>query len=122
MSTYNGAVSSLIKGSSTGGENAVLDGISTSQVVNAVPRGYYHNAMYGAVISGISGTISIDVVASIAGATYVVAGATGIATNGSFVFGTTGGISSPRPAYVSWASAEDGSGFTGSVTLACEYN
>ena len=122
MGSYNGFVSTLIKGSSTGGEFAVLDGVSTSSIAAAVPAKFMNRALFAASIGGISGTISIHIIGSIGGATYVVAGATGIATNGTHLLGSSvTSIGAPRPAFIEWASGEDGSGFTGSIFLAGEY-
>ena len=122
MGSYNGFVSSLIKGSSTGGEDAVLDGVSASSIVETIPAKFMNRAIYAATITGISGTISVNVIGSIGAATYVIAGVSGIATNGTHLIGSsTESGGSPRPSSIEWASGEDGSGFTGSVFMAGEY-
>jgi len=122
MGSYNGLVASLIKGSSTGGEFAVLDGVSTSSTVAAVPAKFLNRALYAVAIEGISGTISCHVIGAIGGATYVVVGTTGITANGTTLLGSSvTSIGSPRPKYIEIASGEDGSGFTASVFLAGEY-
>jgi hypothetical protein len=119
MATYNGLISSLIKGQSGG---AVLTGASYANIVSAVPRGYFHAAKFGAIVSGISGGVDISVVASIGGCTYVVAGKS-FATNGSHLFGaTTSVVDSPRPAYVQYKSTKNTAGFTASVFMSGEYN
>jgi len=116
---FNGVVSTFIKGSSTGGENAVLTGISDAPIVAGVPNSFAYQGWYGIHTVGISGTYSVEIVASIAGATYTVAGVTGIGANGSTIIGsTTLPTITARPAYVQFASAEDGSGFTSTITFA----
>ena len=123
MPSYNGLISGpFIKGSSTGGEFAVLDGVSTHPIVAAVPAKYFDSALFAISTQGISGTYSAHVISSVNGATFVIAGATAIAADGSVLFGTSAAIVGvPRPAYVEFASAEDGSGFTASVSMAGEY-
>jgi hypothetical protein len=119
MPTYNGFLTSLIKGQSGG---AVLTGLSYTTVAASVPAKHITNAMFGAVTSGISGAYAVQVVSSIGGCTYVVAGATGIATNGSTLFGSSTTVrGAARPAYVQFSSAEDASGFTATIYMAGEY-
>lgn len=119
MSSYNGLISSLIKGQSGG---AVLTGLSYSVIADAVPRGNFESATFGVVTTGVSGTYAVFVVGAVGGATAVIAGATGIGANGSTILGTTGGITGvPRPAYVQYASAEAASGFTASVFMSATY-
>ena len=131
MASYNGLVASMIKGSSTGGEFAVLDGISASNTVDNFPKRFFSHGQFAMTLHGMSGTISVDVVSSIGGASFVITGTTGYATDGNFVLpvqtfvGTSGvavgnqGV--PFPSYVSFGSGEDGSGLTASVFFAGEY-
>ncbi len=122
MSSFNGLISSLIKGSAGSGENAVLDGVSTSSIVAGTPAKFMNRALFALELSGISGEISCHIVGAIGGATYVIAGATAIAANGSLLLGSSvTSIGCARPKYVEWASALDGAGFTGSVFMAGEY-
>lgn len=122
MSSFNGHISTLIKGSSTGGEFAVLDGVSTSVISDSVPAKFMKRAQFGVDTQGVSGTYSVHVISRIGGATFVVAGTTGIATDGSTLIGSTPSIAGvARPVYVEWASAEDGSGFSSSVFMAGDY-
>jgi hypothetical protein len=125
MASYNGLLSSLIKGSSTGGEFAVLTGVSQAPIVSGFPAKHITQPMIGVLTTGISGTYSCHVIGAIGGCTFVVAGATGIASNGSTIFGSTslvtGVLTAGRPAYCEFASAEDSSGFTSSVFVATQY-
>lgn len=123
MARFNGHIVTFTKGSSTGGENAVLTGISASGAISdAVPAKHFRDAIFGVVTQGISGTYACHVVGAVGGATMVIAGQTGIAADGSSIIGTTTPIAAiPRPAYVSFDSAEDGAGFTASVFMAAEY-
>lgn len=123
MALFNGVLAELIKGSSTGGENAVLTGTSTVAPGDNVPgKGLIH-AVLAVHVTGISGTLSVGVVSNIAGATFVVIGATGIATNGINFIGqsTASPISLPRISGVNFESAEDGTGFSATVVAFGEY-
>jgi len=122
MASFNGHISTLIKGSSTGGEFAVIDGVSTSTISDSAPAKFMKRAQFSVSTQGVSGTYSVHVVSRIGGATFVVAGVTGIAADGSTLIGATPSIAGvARPSYVEWASAEDGSGFTSSVFMAGDY-
>jgi hypothetical protein len=123
MPSYNGRLSeTLIKGSSTGGEFAVLTGVSTASIVPSVPAKYLDSALFAVESQGVSGTFSAHVISRIGGATFVIAGVTGIAADGSSLMGlSTAIVGVPRPSYVEFGSAEDGSGFTASVHMAGEY-
>jgi len=123
MPSYNGLLSgSFIKGSSTGGEYAVMTGSSTSVIADAVPMKYFNSALFGVEAAGISGGFAAFVISRIGGATFVIAGRTGITANGSFLMGSSSAIVGvPRPAYVEWQSAVNLSGVTAHVYMAGEY-
>jgi len=122
MPKFNGLIASLTKGSSTGGEHALLTGTSLSPIGAMVPAKHFENAIFAVQTSGISGTYAVLVVGAVGGATFVIAGATGIGANGSTLLGTSVGVAAaPRPAYVAFSSAEAATGFTSSVFMAGEY-
>lgn len=121
MPSFNGHLATLIKGSSTGGEDAVLTGVSASNVSNIVPAKFMKRSLCSVVTDGVSGTYSVHVIAAI-GTTFVTVGTTGIATNGITILGSTASyIPTAAPVQVEWASAEDSSGFTSSVFMAGDY-
>lgn len=123
MPSYNGRLSdTLIKGSSTGGEFAVLTGSSTAAIVSSAPAKYYDSALFAVTVQGVSGTFAAFVIGSVGGATYVIAGVTGIAADGSTLIGTSAAVQGvARPTHVEFQSAEDGCGFTASINMAAEY-
>ena len=122
MPSFNGHIASFSKGTSTGGENAVLAGNSYVNVVAAVPQKLFKSAIFAGTVSGISGGFGLLVVGSVGGATMVIAGKTAISADGSFVIGTTGGIAGvPRPRYIQYGSIADGAGFTTSIFMTGEY-
>ena len=122
MAAYNGLLSSLTRGTTTGG-GQVLTGLSYTQIVDAMPQKWFNRAIFAVQSKvGHSGSFAVSVVSSINGATFVIAGRTGIGAVGSFVLGSSSAlIGVPKPAYVQWASAIDASGFTASVSVAGDY-
>lgn len=122
MATFHGTVATIIKGSSTGGEDAVLDGVSASDAVSTIPDRWMNRALFMVETQGVSGTYSVHVISSVLGATFVIAGATGIAADGVVLLGSSIPIVGVAiPSYAEWASGEDGSGFTSSVLMAGDY-
>ncbi len=123
MASYNGFIAQLIKGSSTGGEFAVLTGVSrVATVSSALPHKLLKDALVAVHTQGVSGTYAVEVVSSINGATFVIAGMTGIAADGGTVLGASGSpLTIPSPVSVTFSSAEDGAGFTSTVSVAGEY-
>ncbi len=122
MASFNGFVAQLIKGSSTGGEFAVFTGTSRGGVSNGIPQKILRDALIAVHTQGISGTYAVDVVSVIGGASFVIAGATGIAADGTTILGGSGTVLTiPRPSFVAWSSAEDGAGFTSSVHICGNY-
>jgi hypothetical protein len=123
MANWNGLVASLAKAS--------LTGVSSVGVNQAFPSKFFENGQFAALLTGVSGVIAINVIGSVGGATFTVAGRTNISAAGSFpipllIYGFSGnpvnqGI--PRPYSVDFASASAlGNSFTASVFFAGAYN
>lgn len=127
---WNGLIASLTKDGST--TSQILTGVSTASVGVEVPNKFFKRGQFAVTLTqGVSGIIGINVVGSVGGATYNIAGRTNISAVGSYPLpyysyvGTSGtpyinpGI--PRPAYVSFESAKAVCGFTASVYFAGSY-
>lgn len=121
MGTFNGHLASLTT-SLKGGTS-----ISVVNVSDAVPMKYFKQG-FGSVrtTEGVSGSIFVEVMASIGGSTLIIGGCSAITTLGNNVIGFTAlqsiGAGFPRPSKVIFGAAGAvGVGFTASVYLAGEY-
>lgn len=124
MANWNGLVASLAKAS--------LTGVSFVVTNTEFPSKYFENGQFAVKVgAGHSGTIGINVIGSVGGATFAIAGRTNITAAGSFpvplyLYGVSGnpvnqGI--PRPAGVQFESAAAlGNSFNCSVFFAGAYN
>ena len=122
MASYNGFIAQLIKGSSTGGEFAVFTGVSRTGVSVALPHKMLKDALISVHTQGVSASYSVDVVCSINGATFVMAGVTGIAADGTNILGASGTpLTIPSPVFVTFSSSENAAGFTSTVSIVGEY-
>jgi len=128
MPMYNGLLATLIKGSSTGGEFAVLTGTSSVPPVAAVPAKMFKNPFMTVQTQGISGSYTVRVICSVGGSTFTIRGVS-VASNGTTLIGntiTSGNngahiFSMPRPSRVAFTSNVNGAGFTAHVYLCGEY-
>ncbi len=128
MATYTGRLGQLIKGSSTGGEDAVLTGVSRVTGLPANLPAMLHRPLIGVESQGVSGSVVIQVVGNIGGCTAVFAEGT-VSADGGTVLGLTnpypaGSIdvqSIPRPSLIGFSTTTASSGFTSTVFIAGEY-
>ena len=119
--TFDGSTATTVTGT-TGGE--------TINTVNAVPMKMFKNAVLALqCVDGISGAFGVEVIASVGGATFVIAGKTDIDTVGNYVLGTTAkGLwlatdnTIPRPTKAVFETAGDIAGWTAYIYLMGEYN
>lgn len=128
MANYNGLVAGVTSIVLLGGTSQHV-----APVVASVPNKFFHSGQFAINVAGISGTIGVQVIGAVGGATYVIAGRTSISASGGFpvplikYVGTSGtneifGI--PRPSAVLFQTTGLTAtwGFTASVFLAAEYN
>ena len=132
MASYNGLVASSSLNGST--DSQVMQGSSQQNVGcnAAVPSKFFSNGQFAIQVQGISGTVGVQIVGAVGGATFVIAGRTNISGVGGFpvplvkYVGTSGtfeGFGFPRPSFVSFQGGSTGTiGLTASVFLAAEYN
>lgn len=129
MAHFNGFLTQLIKGSSTGGEFAVITGVSRVSVATAVPTKMFTQPIFGVETQGISGSFAVVVVSAVGGATAVFAESADITADGSTIVGLTSPVlagsidvqACPRPVFVGYSTTTALSGFTSSVFMAGEY-
>lgn len=134
MGSYNGLIASLARG--TTDTNPLATGTSFIQSVDAVPMKYFSHGQFAVIVTqGVSGGFSVDIIGSVAGATFPIATRQNITAVGSFpipqvLYGFSGGQVSagfPRPAGVNFIAGTTAFGtswpvgFTASVTFAGEY-
>ena len=132
MASYNGFLCSRTYDGSTVSQTLGATASVTLTVSSAVPAKYFMNGFIALVASnGVSGTFGCDVIGSVGGATFVIAGRTGITAVGSYILGTTGiagtvgvgTVAFPRPSAVRlYTTGAAVSGFTVSLYMAGEYN
>ena len=134
MATYNGLLASMTLNGSTASQVLANQGVSFAKIADAVPMKYFSFGQFAIRVSGVSGTIGVEVVGAVGGATYVIAGRTNITASGGFPIplvayvGTSGTVplaspGIPRPAYVAFANGNTAvAGITASVYLAADYN
>lgn len=132
MASYNGLVASTI----IAGNTAFAAGTSTFGVTYTVPSKFFSHGQFAAQVTGISGTLGVQILGAVGGATFVIAGRTNVSAVGNFPIplityvGTSGTFQNtgiPRPSLVIWQGAGLGGttnqiGLTASVFLAGEYN
>jgi len=135
MSTFNGVIASLTKAGNAG-ITTLLSGVSSVTVNSTTPMKYFSGGQFAVIAkNGVSGTFGVEIIGSIGGASFIIAGTTNIGSVGSYPipFYTYTGVSSgtqlinpgfPRPAYVNFVSGKSNidSGFTATVTLCGSYN
>lgn len=133
MANYNGLVSSKTLDGSTVSQTLGTTAFTYTQIADAFPMKFFSAGQFAVQTkAGQSGTIGVYVVGAIGGATFLIAGRSGIATVGGWpmgIYNYTGLSGSvaitgiPRPAYVQWANHGAAfAGFTASVFFAGEYN
>lgn len=128
MASYNGLVAGVTSITLLGGTSQHV-----APVVAAVPAKFFSSGQFAINVAGISGTIGVQVIGAVGGATFAIAGRTTISASGSFpvplikYVGTSGtneifGI--PRPSAVVFQPTGQTAtwGFTASVFFAGEYN
>ena len=136
MASYNGLVSTLTLNGSTVSQTMGNTGQLVGAIVASVPSKFFPHGQFAINVAGISGTVGVQILGGVGGATYVIAGRTNISAAGGFPIplityvGTSGtfqNIGIPRPYSVVIQGAGVGGttnfiGFTTSVFLAAEYN
>ena len=136
MANYNGLVASITLNGSTVSQTMGNTGQQTGAIVSTVPNKFFTDGQFAISVRGISGTIGVQVIGAVGGATYAIAGRTNISASGGFpvplivyvgTSGTPTNFGIPRPALVVIQGAGVGGttnfiGFTASVFLAAEYN
>ena len=98
MGSYNGLIAQTTLTS--------FNGISYTNAVDTVPSKLFKTAVFSARVSTqVGGTMSINVVGAVGGATFIIAGVTGIRATGNYIMGITASATylTPRPIYVQWA-------------------
>jgi hypothetical protein len=124
MPSYNGLVASLTYNGSTVSQTLGATASAYVNAVDALPHKYVKTGIFAVnAKDGVSGGFGCQIVGGVGGATFVIAGITGIAAVGSSPMGTTAlalfGI--PRPAYVKFEPIAGVAGFTASVYLTGDY-
>ena len=136
MASYNGLVASLTLNGSTVSQTMGNTGQQTAAIVASVPAKFFPFGQFAINVAGISGTVGVQVIGAVGGATYAIAGRTNISASGGFpvpliaYVGTSGAPQNygiPRPSLVVIQGAGVGGttnfiGYTASVFLAAEYN
>lgn len=136
MASYNGLIATTALNGSTVSQTMGNTGQQTAVIVRAVPAKFFSFGQFAVNVAGISGTVGVQVIGAVGGATYAIAGRTNISASGSFpvpliaYVGTSGAVQNfgvPRPSLVVWQGAGVGGatnfiGFTASVFFAGEYN
>jgi hypothetical protein len=135
MGSYNGLVAQIALNGSTVSQVMGSTGVTYIGVTYSVPAKFFIAGQFGLQVTGISGTIGVQIVGAVGGATYVIAGRTNISATGGYpvplvvYVGTSGAVTNvdagiPRPAYVAFGAAGLTAtiGVTASVFLCAEYN
>lgn len=132
MASYNGLVATTI----VAGNTAFASGTSTFGVTYAFPAKFFSHGQFATQITGISGTVGVQIIGAVGGATFAIAGRTNVSATGNFPIpmityvgssGTFQNVGIPRPSAVVWQGAGLGGttnqiGITASVFFAGEYN
>lgn len=132
MASYNGLVATTV----IAGNTAFASGTSTFTIVSSVPAKFFPFGQFATQVTGISGTLGVQILGAVGGATFVIAGRTNVSATGNFPIplvtyvGTSGAVQNsgiPRPSLVIWQGAGLGGttnqiGLTASVFFAGEYN
>jgi hypothetical protein len=133
MATWNGLVCGKTLDGSTLSQLQGSTQVSYVSAGAAVPAKFFSHGQFGIqLLNGVSGVFGVQIVGSVGGATYVIAGRTNISAVGGFpvpliaYVGTSGapvnyGI--PRPAYVAFGGVGNTTtiGFTANVFFAGRY-
>jgi predicted ATP-grasp superfamily ATP-dependent carboligase len=118
MASFNGHLASLT-------QTLQVGGVSYVTVSAEVPQKWFRTGLFAIkTLDGVSGSFGVQIVGSVGGATFVIAGVTTVNSAASRIIGTTGGATFgiPRPMYVAFQSAGTVTGFTASVYLAGDYS
>lgn len=133
MGSFNGVIASLTLDGSTTSEVLGATASQTVNVSDSVPQKLFFDGYIGVhVTEGVSGGFGFQVLGSIGGATFVIAGQTGIASVGNYRLGITQSgatgagatlysTSFPRPSKIVFEPIAGVAGFTVSIGMMARY-